>query len=339
MNQRFGVADAFSISGHRLTDFDYAKLGHFGWYSDQEADYTGCPGSVRVNDYWTIKRVPLLAKSGPPGADNPAARLCLDHSDWFSDQSVWQIGNRPGWDSYCSMGTNWNANDVNYYLDAYTTCRAQVKEQAANRNCNFKVMTGAVVLGNPQRSNWSFLKRVMQTYYQKTGRPLPVDAFNVQIFIPSTVTDSKAFIRDQITAFREWMSAVPLGGSATGNYRESELWITALGISNSDIDPTLAVDHLRQTVGWLTGSTPGDNVSSTLGMPADDNRLVQCWAWYALNDYRNASHRGSNLFMSDLSISLLGQAYADLIPQANPEPASLLLILSAIGLPWPRRVR
>jgi len=68
MNQRFGVADAFSISGHRLTDFDYAKLGHFGWYSDQEADYTGCPGSVRVNDYWTIKRVPLLAKSGPIGS-------------------------------------------------------------------------------------------------------------------------------------------------------------------------------------------------------------------------------------------------------------------------------
>jgi hypothetical protein len=53
--------------------------------------------------------------------------------------------------------------------------------------------------------------------------------------------------------------------------------------------------------------------SSTLGYPADGNKLVQAWAWYSLDDeYFEGYESYNHLFDPDTkSITALGTAYGN----------------------------
>lgn len=334
ITQRFGISDSYAVSGKSITDYNYQALGHFGWYCDQEADYPNCPGNLSLNSNWTVKRLSVVAKSGISTKDTFPNRLLADHPSWFDDASVWQIGARLGFDGYHTPGRpgNYTAQEIQNYSNTYKTCYNQIK----SANPDFKVMTGAIVLGDGGQQNLQFLANTFKTYYNTYHQPMPVDIFNVQIMIPDGTADPVQFIKTEITNFRQWMTQVPMTSSLKQNYRNSELWITALGINDRLKSEKQSIETMKKLIQWLSEPTKDKNYNSSLGLSRDENRLVQAWSWYALHDPNLLAT--TNIFDTPDSLSSLGQAYAQLIPQYNPEPATFLLLLPFLFRPRPFRL-
>jgi hypothetical protein len=331
--ERFGVSDVYSSWDRSLTDYDYHKLGRLGWYTDQEADYVNCPGPVSCVPGWTTRRVSLVAKDKIASTDNPVLQLYQAHPSWFGNGSVWQVGNHLGSDCYNAFSNSPKtaSTDTEQYIKAYNICY----QQAKTINPTFKVMSGTIFLDNKLDGNLPFLTTVLKQYYQLYNKPMPIDIFNIQIIVPPGTADPSEYVKTKIATFRKWMSSVDVGSSTQLSYRNSELWITALGFNDPRMDESRAIENMQQTIQWLMSNNSSGNFDGSLGMPQDDNRLVQAWGWYALN-YGNYSPLRSNLFDLNGNITPLGQAYADLIPTHCPEPISLLHMLLFFALIKPR---
>jgi hypothetical protein len=159
-----------------------------------------------------------------------------------------------------------------------------------------RIAIGGVVQPTPLRR--LYLEAVLDAYQDRYGEPMPVDVWNVHNMIlqekvgswgadiPPGIDaqegalyslddhDSMAVFARHIREFRAWMEE--------RGEREKPLIISEYGIlMPQDYGfPCGSVSAFMQaTFSYFLYTT-----DDALGYPADDNRLVQRWVWYSLDD-------------------------------------------------------
>ena len=227
--------------------------------------------------------------------------------------STWLIGNEPD--------VMWQDNTTpERYAELYHKLYQGLK--SADPTCH--VAIGGISQPTPLRL--AYLDRVLSAYQARYAEPMPVDVWNIHNFILREERDSwgvdippgldadagllyeiqdhddlQAF-QGQILAFRRWM--------AERGQRDRPLLISEYGIlmpEDFGFDATRVRAFMYATFDYfLTAS------DDALGYPADDNRLVQWWAWYSLGD---TLYPTSNLFDPvSKTITPLGVAFARYAP-------------------------
>jgi len=198
------------------------------------------------------------------------------------------------------------------YAQTYHDVYEYVKKQDPTIN----VAIAGVVQPTPLRLK--YLDMVLDSYEQLYGVKMPIDVWTVHAFIlrevsasdyppdsgevwgagiPPGVSDYKNdqriynvsehgdinILKQLVRDFRRWMQQ--------RGYRDKPLLVTEYGIlmpPDYDAGNGLVYDHefvsqfLRETTEFFFTAT-----DSSMGYPADGNRLVQAWAWYALNNVVN----------------------------------------------------
>jgi len=137
-----------------------------------------------------------------------------------------------------------------------------------------------------------------------------------------------ALFQQQVVAFRVWMSQ--------NGYRNVPLYITEHGVLMPDgygfgpFSPAEVSDYMRRTFDFMMNS-----VDTNLGYPSDDNRLVQNFAWYSINDkikWVVNRFEGFNGYLFDPDLdnqrSPMGDAYVEYAAQLTSQSD---LLVAAIG--------
>ena len=107
------------------------------------------------------------------------------------------------------------------------------------------------------------------------------------------VTHDNAVFEERVVALRQWMAGI--------GQQQKPLWITEYGSLFPPIGPYQVPDSetarfMTQTFDFLLSTTDADT-----GYPSDDNRLVQRWFWYSLNEHRDTF--GGTLYDPDNSLA------------------------------------
>ena len=246
--------------------------------------------------------------------------------------SLWLIGNEPD----CVWMDNTRPEA---YAQAYHDLYHLIKAEDPLAQVAF----GGVVQATPLRM--LYMDRVWETYQDLYGEPMPVDVWAVHGFIlreaptgwgagipPGLESyaglgmdykirdhDDMQIFAEQIVRFRQWM--------ADHGQREKPLLVPEYGIlmwsdildeDGEDFSDDRVIAFMHATFDYFRTATDPD-----IGYPADDNRLVQAWAWYSLDDnvYRDGQVVGEgyngDLFTGDgvKALTALGQAYADYVQE------------------------
>ena len=85
-----------------------------------------------------------------------------------------------------------------------------------------------------------------------------------------------AYFQEFTRALREWMAA---HGERNKPLINTEYGILYKSLSGYEISAAQVNDYLTSTLDYMLTATDDD-----IGFPADENRLVQSWFWYSLND-------------------------------------------------------
>jgi len=205
-------------------------------------------------------------------------------------------------------------------------------------------------------SGMVYLDLVLQAYRDLYGETLPADAWAIHSFILREVTyesfpdsywgsdvppgvdvthgelyeldqtDDLQIFQDRILEFREWM--------ASWGYREIPLLITEYGSLVPDNGSYEGWNQAR-TKAFLYGTFDYllEASDSDYGHPSDENRLVQRWLWYSLDDERyggflyNRYTRAPRIIAQDFgvytsAISPTVDLFAVNVRQVEPVPYS-----------------
>ena len=196
---------------------------------------------------------------------------------------LWLIGNEP------DVAWQDNATPEQYAASLHPTAGDQ------GGRCYRQVAIGGVSQPTPLRM--AYLDRILAAYKAEVGVEMPVDVWNVHVFILREERDSwgvgippgmpvdrgnlyeisdhadMAIFRRQITDFRRWMAARGL--------RDKPLIVTEYGIlmpASYGFPPDLVSTFLVDTFDFFL--TADDRI----GYPADDHRLVQAFNWFSVAD-------------------------------------------------------
>jgi hypothetical protein len=156
---------------------------------------------------------------------------------------------------------------------------------------------------------------VLAEYENRYGQEMPVDVWNIHVQIlqekagepgaeiPAGIDATEGVLYDYfspetgyydnanpvifrrlVTEFRQWMKDngfqnKPLIISEYGVLLPSTYIGYGDGYGDKDFGDQVVKDFMRETFDFLVNAKDPD-----LGYPADDNRLVQQWLWYSLND-------------------------------------------------------
>lgn len=160
-----------------------------------------------------------------------------------------------------------------------------------------RVAIGGVSQPTPLRLQ--YLDRVLASFEERFGRPMPVDVWNVHAFVLREERDSwgvsippgfgnvdqgmlyeiedhddLAIFQQQIVDFRRWM--------ADRGFRHMPLIVSEYGVLMPEeygFPPEAVIDFLRQSMDFLLNARDPE-----IGFPDDDNRLVQRLAWFSVGD-------------------------------------------------------
>ena len=313
-NCRLGIGGAFAPY---VGDYDVAQLNmglYLDWTSHANvSSETGLPTSVdfiqtvrlhqtKVGD-WSSAYVSPPSYTVFPNLNTIVSRAAA------APGSVWRIGNeieRRDWD-----GGEQDEITPELYAQAFHEIRTAIK--AVDPTARFAI--GSVIQPTPLRLK--YLDRVWQSYQSRYGYSMgnDIDIWVVHVFplreirnswgaeIPagfdnddsdptndydptegflygasnSTVVAehlSLARFEAFVVALRTWM--------ADHGQRNKPLLITEYGVlykTFGNITEQDVKDHLTGSFDYLFNAT-----NSTVGYPRDNNRLVQSWVWYSLND-------------------------------------------------------
>jgi len=189
-----------------------------------------------------------------------------------------------------------------------------------------KIAIAGVVQATPLRLQ--YLQMILDEYQALYSEMIPVDVWNVHGFIlqekknswgcqiPCGIEgvtegmlytvddhDNMTIFRQQIHDFRIWMN--------NHGERNKPLIVSEYGILMPE---ELGFDEPRVQAFMLATFDYFLNTKvSWLGYPADENRLVQAWAWYSLDDDRFEGYTShSHLFNpTTKQMTALGRAYRD----------------------------
>ncbi len=321
---RFGFNVA-SDGGKRITDFDVAPL-HGHWYLDYLVQRTPAqPAGMR---YAQMIRPPLWKSAAFTStveatiANNPGA--------------LWIVGNEPDRDKQDGLTAGAYAD---FYHKVYHFLKA--------RDPSAHVAIAGIVQSTPLRRR--YLDLVLTEYQNRYGVAMPIDVWTVHAFIlpennvwgayipPGLEAfaaegmqytledhDNLTIFKNNIIAFRQWM--------ADRGYRDKPLLITEYGILLSPLHGfpyTKVKSFMLASFDFFLTST-----DATTGYPADNNRLVQAWSWFSLNNppYDEATESGfnGNLVAPDTGVlEPLGQDYGSYISKLSSQQALTVTALTA----------
>ena len=296
--ERFGMG----VPNPRLFKREVAEELGLGWYLAWKTfEHPRQPGSV---EFWQMIRVreegfrPNKATIQRVIQANPGA--------------TWLIGNEPD--------VIWQDNVTPArYAEWYHELYYLLKE--ADPTC--QVAIGGVTQPTPLRLQ--YLEMVLSFYQTRYGEVMPVDIWNIHNFIlreergswgvdiPPGLTvnqgilyelddhDDLAVFKAQIINFRQWL--------ADRGQRDKPLIISEFGIlmpEDYGFGPERVQRFLYGTYEFMLTAT-----DEQIGYPADDNRLVQRWAWYSLSDRRYSTGNFIDFATGDLTS--LGHAHQKFI--------------------------
>jgi hypothetical protein len=229
--------------------------------------------------------------------------------------TLWLIGNEPDAPAQDCITPD-------RYAELYHELYAIIK----GADPTAKVAIGGVVQATPLRLQ--YLDMIVDEYDDLYGSMIPVDVWNVHAFILQEKKDSwgcqipcgiegvqqgmlytiedhddMTIFDQQIRDFRKWMKE--------NGERNKPLIVTEYGILMPE---SLGFDRARVETFMLASFDYFlDTKVSWLGYPEDDNRLVQAWNWYSLDDDAFEGQEGrSHLFDPDTKLlTPLGRAYRD----------------------------
>jgi len=269
---RFGVGLKPDLGA--ITDYDVASL-HIGWYSDWRTRLV--PDRPAGIEYAQLVWVHEGTLS--PGLDELGT--IVDHNPG----SLWMIGNEPE----CILQGN---STPQQYAAAYGQAYALIK--ACDPTA--KVAIGGVVQPTPLRLEW--LDRVLEHYQREYGQEMPVDVWNIHVQIlqerqgdwgcdiPRGLTETEGRLygiedngnievfKQLLWEFRTWMRE--------RGQRAKPLIISEYGVlfpPEYGYTPERVNAFMNASFDFLLSTRDPD-----LGYPDDENRLVQRWLWYSLND-------------------------------------------------------
>ncbi|MCK4306438.1 MAG: hypothetical protein KAY24_19510, partial [Candidatus Eisenbacteria sp.] len=220
----------------------------------------------------------------------------------FPDGTTWLIGNEIIWDDH--------RTPVQYaqdYHEFYYGLKAI--------NPTFKIANGSVITsvyydrpgftGTP----YELLDAIRAAYQSEYGEEWPVDVWNIHPYVwtKPTVQEELADLENQLNTFRDYMVSI--------GEQDKPLIITEYGLLN---------DHPEQ---WMIDFLFGSfdillSKNHPNGMPSDEGRWVQRWAWFVNNNhvwYEGGPVQWTHcaLYNGDtFDIRPLGEAYAAY--QSNP---------------------
>ena len=313
-NCRFGVGQV----SRPLLSYTLSSL-NLGWYLNWGVQVNPSrPGRL---EYAQVVHV--------SGAGYSPAGAALANAIAANPGAVWLIGNEP---DRIGMGMDDTLPQdyAHAYHDAYAFIKAH--DPAA------QVAAGNIVQPTPVRMQ--YLDIVLDTYASLYGEPLPADAWSIHSYIlreascaaypdscwgaevPPGISathgmlytlddiDNLDIFRQRIIQFRQWMKDrgyrdVPLliteYGTLLPYYDPAHLYYDSKG---RPFDETRARDFMYGTFDFMRAAT-----DPNLGYPADENRLVQRWLWYSLDDL---SYGGALFDPYSLTRMQLGSDYASL---------------------------
>lgn len=296
-NCRFGVGQ----SRNPVISYDLSSL-NAGWYANWGAQAN--PARPAGIEYVQVLRTSDGAIYG--GREHPGPLSYSPSGDKLASivaanpGALWLVGNEPD----CIYQDNvLPENYAEIYHDAYTAIKAL--------DPTAKVLVGNIVQPTPLRLQ--YLDIVLDTYISRYEEPLPTDGWGIHTYIlreascevydhcwgseipPGLSADSGEMydlwevdaldiFQERILTFRQWMSQ--------HGYRNSPLYISEYGTlwpyydspfvthDGQDVfDETRAGRFMTSTFDFLLTANDPD-----VGYPADENRLVQRWLWYSLDD-------------------------------------------------------
>jgi hypothetical protein len=143
--------------------------------------------------------------------------------------------------------------------------------------------------------------------------------------LPEALTPAQTYdinrFKTRVQNMRQWMY--------NNGLRNKPLWITEYGSllppitkpedNLTTLPDSVTAQYMVNTFDFLRTAT-----STTTGLPADGNRLVQRWFWYSLNEHRYWF--GGSLYDPDTSppqLTLIGQTFINYMAPLLPEEGCL----------------
>jgi hypothetical protein len=300
-----------------VVGYDMEQL-NVGAYLDWRARSSRPAGLAGDIDYVQVVRVhqtkpgsgwygPPRVYSSPPGYHVWPDLTTMANMAASQPGSLWLIGNeieRVDWPE----GSGWSGQDETL-PELYATAFHEIQAVIKAADPTARIAIGSVIEATPLRLE--YLDRVWDSYYDQYGYSMgeDIDVWNVHGFTLREVRDSWgaeipaglddtcgilcyasddgimrahrniAYFQEFTIALRTWM--------ADHGERDKPLINTECGILYNDITSQQVRDYMNELFDYALAATDDE-----IGFPADENRLLQGWFWYSLND----SYWNGNLF-------------------------------------------
>ena len=295
--QRWGATFPEGAYAQTVAELGLGFGSYLNWHADLETEGTEAM-------YWRMVRV------GEEGLANDTWESLTELAQ-TNPGSFWLVGNE--------MDVKWQDNVT---AEQYAAIYHEVYTHLKAADPTAYVGIGGISQPTPLRM--AYLDSILLSYSTSHGTPLPTDFWNVHAFILPEEEDSwgvdippgmsavrgeqygldehdnLAIFAQNIIAFREWMAA--------RGYRERPLVVTEYGIlmpPDYGFEPERVAQFLAGTLDFFT--TAAD---PTLGYPADDNKLVQWWFWYAVYDTADRYPAGNLYNPTTGQLTQVGEVWA-----------------------------
>ena len=344
---RLGInVSSFAGAPFYIDDFNIIPL-RAGWY----IDYRAAPSPPANNGAEYAMVVSVFDNAQGEYGYNPKG-AALDQTIAAHPGGIYIIGNEP--DRRELQNDVLPEHYAYIYHDAYTEIKS--KDPTA------QVWAGAIVQPTPLRL--AYLDRVLAAYQARYYAPMPVDGWALHAFLLNErscdaydndlnvcwgaeippgldATDGQVLTPEDnarldlftagIQRFRTWMAA--------NGYRNAPLYVTEYGVLMPPVfgfPPNVVNRYMRETFDYMLTTT-----DESIGYPADENRLVQRFAWFStfdpdFNGHLYQSTDANNPMTPPFVLSSIGQQFRDIA--AQQEESSDLALLSLEIAESPRRV-
>lgn len=281
---------------------------YFDWWLNGDAPaMTGQPAGESGDD--SPGGLPRYWQLVPTGQDGPQVTWSqIDAVLAARPGSIWIVGNEPDviWQDNVTAET---------YAGIYHDVYSFVKE----RDPSAQIAIAGVAQPSPLR--FAYLERVLATYQDLYGQPMPVDIWTVHAFIlreqagswgvgiPPGIDDDQgllyeiadhddlAIFQESLITFRDWM--------LEHGYGDKPLAVTEFGI----LHPADYGFPPETVMAFMIGASDFmATAEGASGYPGDDYRLVQYWFWFSVYDH--GDFPTGNLYdVEQERLTAVGQAY------------------------------
>jgi uncharacterized repeat protein (TIGR01451 family) len=352
-NCRLGIG---GLKGTFVGDYNISQLNtglYLDW--DTSADPTSDPGVAPGVTYVQIVRVHQKKADYGSGWFGPP-REYFDPPTYLTSPALGQISNiaasQPGslWLVGNEMervdlpeGNGWGGQDE-ITPELYATAFHDIQAAIKTADPSARVAIGGMI--EPTQLRLEYLDRVWDSYFNKYGHSMgdDIDVWNIHLFILREVRDSwgaeiPAGLAD-VNGFLSELDDTPPNGLQAlfdahhdmNHFRrfveDFRTWLAAHGQRNKPLlvseygtllpleDQSLVNSFLTATFDYLFAAA-----DTGIGLPADQNRLVQGWVWYSLND--DTFFAESSLFdPSTKTLTSLGNTWKNYVTSATNPLAS-----------------